>query len=86
MDLDPPFIPGGGDVVEVLANPGVAPVRLSADGENRKELDLRIADGDRGVGIALVDRVREAAHGRLRLAWHLLGLRGLLRGRCALAA
>ena len=40
----------------------MAGVRASADGEHRQELDLGVAHRHRGIGIAPVDRIGEAAH------------------------
>ena len=54
VHLDPPLVPGRPDVLEVPADAVVASVWLATYG-SRQELDLRIAEGDRGVGVESVD-------------------------------
>jgi uncharacterized HhH-GPD family protein len=70
MYLDPPLLPGRSHVIEVLAHSGVTLVRLPADGEDGEELDFRIANRNRGVDVASIDRVGQAANGLLVLRSH----------------
>jgi hypothetical protein len=62
LHLDPPLPPGGGHIVEVLTDALVTEVSAAADAEHRQELDLRVADRERGVEIGAIYRVGEATH------------------------
>lgn len=70
MNLDSPLLPGGRHILEVLTNALVPDVRVSADAQNRQELDLRVANGQGSVDIAAIDRVGKAPHGLLVVSFH----------------
>jgi hypothetical protein len=51
MDLDPPLLPYGCDVVEVLPDPVVADICPAADRQYGQELDLGVANRQRRVDV-----------------------------------
>ena len=81
MDLDPPFLPGRADVVEVLPDAVVTDVRPAVDREHGEKLDLRVARGKTSVEVAAGDRRREAPDNVVAARSH--GPRSISRTRLA---